>query len=60
MALAPSDSTVAFPVLIASAFASPLVFPTEEMEGKFRDYYTFKDIDDYNEYSSIFDPIVQS
>ena len=39
---------------------SPLVFPTKDMESRFRDYYTFIDVDDYNEYSSIFDPIVQS
>ncbi len=39
---------------------SPLVFPTKEMESRFRDYYTFKGVEDHDEYTSIFDPIIQS
>jgi spermidine/putrescine transport system substrate-binding protein len=39
---------------------SPLVFPTSAMESRFRDYYTFKGVEDYDEYTSIFDPIIQS
>lgn len=39
---------------------SPLVFPTPEMESRFRQYYTFKGVEDHDEYASIFDPIVQS
>jgi spermidine/putrescine transport system substrate-binding protein len=39
---------------------SPLVFPPKSMSTRFRDYYTFKDVDDHEEYASIFDPIIQS
>jgi spermidine/putrescine transport system substrate-binding protein len=39
---------------------SPLVFPTASMEKRFRAYYEFKGVDDHTEYTSIFDPIIQS
>jgi spermidine/putrescine transport system substrate-binding protein len=39
---------------------SPLVFPPESMRRRFRAYYDFKGVDDYEEWTSIFDPIVQS
>jgi len=39
---------------------SPLVFPPASMRDRFREYYTFKNVDEYNEYTSIFDPIIQS
>jgi spermidine/putrescine transport system substrate-binding protein len=39
---------------------SPLVFPTKSIESSFRDYYTFTGVDDHDEYTSIFDPIIQS
>jgi spermidine/putrescine transport system substrate-binding protein len=39
---------------------SPLVFPTKSIESRFRDYYTFTGVDDHDEYTSIFDPIIQS
>jgi spermidine/putrescine transport system substrate-binding protein len=39
---------------------SPLVFPTKSMQSRFRDYYTFKNVEDHDEYTSIFDPIIQS
>jgi spermidine/putrescine transport system substrate-binding protein len=39
---------------------SPLVFPPKSMQSKFRDYYTFKNVHDHDEYTSIFDPIIQS
>jgi spermidine/putrescine transport system substrate-binding protein len=39
---------------------SPLVFPPSSLQSQFRDYYTFKNVHDYDEYTSIFDPIIQS
>ena len=39
---------------------SPLVFPPRAMQSRFRDYYTFKNVSDHDEYTSIFDPIIQS
>jgi spermidine/putrescine transport system substrate-binding protein len=39
---------------------SPLVFPPPSMETRFREYYTFTSVQDHEEYTSIFDPIVQS
>jgi spermidine/putrescine transport system substrate-binding protein len=39
---------------------SPLVFPSPSLEKRFRAYYTFKGVDDHEEYTSIFDPIIQS
>jgi spermidine/putrescine transport system substrate-binding protein len=39
---------------------SPLVFPTKSEQSRFRDYYTFKNVEDHDEYTSIFDPIIQS
>lgn len=39
---------------------SPLVFPTEEMYSRTRDYYTFQGVSDREEWLSIFDPITQS
>jgi spermidine/putrescine transport system substrate-binding protein len=39
---------------------SPLIFPSPSLEAQFREYYTFKGVDDHEEYSSIFDPIIQS
>jgi spermidine/putrescine transport system substrate-binding protein len=39
---------------------SPLVFPSKSMQSRFRDYYTFKGVEDHDEYTSIFDPIIQS
>jgi spermidine/putrescine transport system substrate-binding protein len=39
---------------------SPLVFPTAAMNRKLVAYYDFKGIDDHEEWTSIFDPIIQS
>ncbi len=39
---------------------SPLVFPPRSMRKRFRAYYDFKGVDDHSEYTSIFDPIIQS
>jgi spermidine/putrescine transport system substrate-binding protein len=39
---------------------SPLVFPPPSMQRRFRDYYDFKGVNDHDEYTSIFDPIIQS
>jgi spermidine/putrescine transport system substrate-binding protein len=39
---------------------SPLVFPTKAMDAKARDYYTFKNYDEFKTWNSIFDPIIQS
>lgn len=39
---------------------SPLVFPTADMYRQTREYYTFENIGDREEWLSIFDPIVQS
>jgi spermidine/putrescine transport system substrate-binding protein len=39
---------------------SPLVFPPASMRSRFRAYYDFKNVDDRQEYNSIFDPIIQS
>ena len=39
---------------------SPLVFPPASMRSNFRSYYDFKGVDDHEEWTSIFDPIIQS
>ena len=39
---------------------SPLVFPPPTTRRRFRKYYDFKGIEDHQEYTSIFDPIIQS
>jgi spermidine/putrescine transport system substrate-binding protein len=39
---------------------SPLIFPTEAIMRRLRDYYDFKGVDDHEEWTSIFDPIIQS
>ncbi len=39
---------------------SPLVFPSPQELARLRDYYTFRGIDDHEEWNSIFDPIIQS
>ena len=39
---------------------SPLVFPRPSMNSRFRQYYDFKGVEDHQEYTSIFDPIIQS
>jgi spermidine/putrescine transport system substrate-binding protein len=39
---------------------SPLIFPTPAMRKKFVDYYTFKNVQEYEEWNSIFNPIIQS
>jgi spermidine/putrescine transport system substrate-binding protein len=39
---------------------SPLVFPSAADIRRLRGYYDFKGIDDHNEWTSIFDPIIQS
>jgi len=39
---------------------SPLVFPTKAMDAKARDYYTFKDYNEFKTWNGIFDPIIQS
>jgi len=40
--------------------SSPLVFPTPAMAKKARDYYTFRNYDQFNTWNGIFDPIIQS
>jgi spermidine/putrescine transport system substrate-binding protein len=39
---------------------SPLVFPSSQMEGRFHEYAEFKTFDDFQEWNSIFDPIIQA
>jgi spermidine/putrescine transport system substrate-binding protein len=39
---------------------SPLVFPTKQMESRFRDYAPFRTFSDFQEWNNIFDPIIQS
>lgn len=39
---------------------SPLVFPTPAMERRLVGYYDFKGVEDHEEWTSIFDPIIQS
>ena len=39
---------------------SPLVFPTPALTRRFRQYYDFTGVEDHEEYTSIFDPIIQS
>jgi spermidine/putrescine transport system substrate-binding protein len=39
---------------------SPLVFPTKEMAAQARQYYAYKNYDDFNTWNSIFNPIIQS
>ena len=39
---------------------SPLVFPPESLQRRFRDYYSFRSVAAHEEYTSIFDPIIQS
>jgi spermidine/putrescine transport system substrate-binding protein len=39
---------------------SPLVFPPRSLQSRFRKYYDFKGVSDHAEYTSIFDPIIQS
>jgi spermidine/putrescine transport system substrate-binding protein len=39
---------------------SPLVFPSAADIRRLRGYYDFKGIDDHNQWTSIFDPIIQS
>jgi len=39
---------------------SPLIFPTPATDKKLVAYYDFKGIDDHTEWTSIFDPIIQS
>ncbi len=40
--------------------SSPLVFPTPAMNAKAREYYTFKDYEEFDTWNQIFDPIIQS
>ena len=39
---------------------SPLIFPTAQTNRKLTAYYDFKGVDDHEEWTSIFDPIIQS
>jgi len=39
---------------------SPLVFPTKAMSKRLRGYYEYRGIDDHEEWTSTFDPIIQS
>ena len=39
---------------------SPLVFPSEAITKQLHDYYDFKSVGDHEEWTSIFDPIIQS
>jgi spermidine/putrescine transport system substrate-binding protein len=39
---------------------SPLVFPSAADMSRLRGYYDFKGIDDHDEWTSIFDPVIQS
>ncbi len=39
---------------------SPLIFPGKAIEDQFVAYYDFKGVDDHEEWTSIFDPIIQS
>ncbi len=39
---------------------SPLVFPSAGTQSRLRGYYDFKGVDDHAEWTSIFDPVIQS
>jgi spermidine/putrescine transport system substrate-binding protein len=39
---------------------SPLVFPSKEMQSRFRNYYTFQNYQQNKQWNDIFNPIVQS
>ncbi len=39
---------------------SPLVFPTKAMQAQARQYYAYKDYDDFNAWNNVFNPIIQS
>lgn len=39
---------------------SPLIFPTPAMRKKFVQYYTYRGVEDYEEWNSVFNPIIQS
>jgi len=39
---------------------SPLVFPTPEMTKLAHDFYVYKNFDEFNQWNSIFNPIIQS
>ena len=39
---------------------SPLIFPTPALTRRFRQYYDFTGVEAHQEYTSIFDPIIQS
>lgn len=39
---------------------SPLIFATPAMRQKFVEYYTFKNVEEFEEWNSIFNPIIQS
>ena len=42
-----------------SVAKSPLVFPTASMNAKAHYYYTFKDYAEYQQWNSVFNPIIQ-
>jgi spermidine/putrescine transport system substrate-binding protein len=39
---------------------SPLVFPTAAMNAKSKDFYVYRNYDEYEEWNSIFNPVIQS
>jgi spermidine/putrescine transport system substrate-binding protein len=51
------------PILVKedpSVGKSPLVFPTPQMQSLARQYYTFKNFNEFNEWNNTFNPIIQS
>ncbi|HZD88219.1 MAG TPA: spermidine/putrescine ABC transporter substrate-binding protein [Gaiellaceae bacterium] len=43
-----------------SVAKSPLVFPSKAMSAKAKEYYTFKNFNEFNTWNNIFNPIIQS
>jgi spermidine/putrescine transport system substrate-binding protein len=55
-----AQQVIAGPIGDPAVANSPLVFPPQSMQAKLRGYYDFKGIDDHEEWTSIFDPVIQS
>ncbi len=55
-----AQQVIAGPLDDPAVANSPLVFPTPSMQKRLRGYYDYKGIDDHEEWTSIFDPVIQS
>ncbi len=55
-----AQQVIAGPLDDGTVANSPLVFPPPAMQKRLRAYYDFKGVDDHEEWTSIFDPVIQS